>query len=85
MLKDTFELAVNIISKNPIIFKVCLENIFEFLLHHQIFGLKATLLLVLLLDYCLVKKQNSKKDLIGLMSLGDFEIVLILLAEIIAI
>ena len=59
-----FELAENAISKNPIISKVCLEKILEFLLRHQILGLKAMFLLVLLLNYFPAKKQGGKKDLI---------------------
>ena len=64
MLRYTFELAKNAISKNQIIFKVYLEIILKFFLHYQIFGLRATLLLVPLLNYCPVKKRDSKKDLI---------------------
>ena len=64
MLKDTFELIEDIISNNLIIFKVFLEKTVEFFLCHQIFSLKVTLLLILLLDHCFAKKQSGKKDLI---------------------
>ena len=64
MLKYMFKLAKNAISKNPIVFKVFLKKILEFLLRHQIFGLKITLLLILLLNHCFIEKQSGKKNLI---------------------
>ena len=73
------------ISKNLIISKICLKKILEFFLRHWIFGLEAMLLLVLLLNYWLVEKQGGKKDLIWLSVPSNFEIVLILLVETIAI
>ena len=39
MLRDTFELAEDAVSENPIISKVCSEKILEFLLRHRILGL----------------------------------------------
>ena len=85
MLRDLFKLAKDTVSKSPIISKVCLEKIFEFFLCYQIFGLKATFLLVLLLNHCLAKKRSYKRDLILSINLGGFEIVLILLAKTIII
>ena len=85
MLKDTSELAEDAISKNLIIFKVCLEKILEFFLCHRIFGLEAMLLLVPLLDHYLIEKQVGKKDLIWPIALSSFKMVLTLLVEIIAI
>ena len=85
VLKDTSELAEDAVSKNPIIFKVCLEKIFEFLLGHRILGLETMLLLVPLLNYCLVEKQEGKKDLIWLIGPTGFEIILTLLVETIVI
>ena len=79
------KLAEDTISKNPIISKVCLEKILEFSLCHRILGLRATFLLVPLLDYCFVEKQGGKKNLVWPISLGFFEIVFILLAETITI
>ena len=85
MLRDTSELAKNTVSKNPIIFKVLLEKILEFLLRHRIFGLKTTFLLVSLLDYYPIEKQSSKWDPIWPINPYGFKMVLILLAELIAI
>ena len=80
-----FKLTKDAISKNSIIFKVFLKKFFEFLLCHQIFGLKATFLLVLLLNYYLAEKQNNKKNPIEPIRPNDFETVLILLVQMIAI
>ena len=85
MLRDTSELAKDTVSKNSIIFKVLLEKILEFFLRYWIFGLKAMLLLVPLLNYFSAKKRDGKKYLIWPISPGGFEIVFTLLVEIIAI
>ena len=50
MLKDMFELAKNAISNSLIIFKVFIEIILKLFSRHQIFGLKAMLLLMPLLN-----------------------------------
>ena len=70
------------ISKSLIVFKVFLEKILEFFLRYQIFGFKATFLLMLLLYYCFPKKKNKKKDLIWPISLSGFKIVFTLWAKI---
>ena len=62
MLKDMSELAKDAVSKNPIIFRIFLEKIFEFLLRHRIFGLRTTLLLVPLLDHYPAEKRGGKRD-----------------------
>ena len=80
-----FKLAEDIINKNPIISKVYLEKIFEFLPRHQIFDLKTMFLLVLLLNYHSIEKQSSKKDLIRPIGFNGFKIVLTFLVKIIAI
>ena len=85
MLRDTSELAEDIVSKNPIISKVCLEKILEFLLRHRILGLGAMLLLVPSLDHHPVEKRGGKRDSIWPIGPGGFEMVLTLLAETIAI
>ena len=81
MLRDTFELAENALSKNPIISMVCSKKILEFLLRYRILGLRAMLLLMPLLDYCLAEKRGGKKDSIWPISPGNFEIVFTLLAK----
>ena len=78
MTKDVY-------SKNPIVFKVFLDKIPEFLLRHRISSLGVTFLLMLLLIHCSAKKQSSKKDLILLIGPNNFEIVFILLEETIAV
>ena len=83
MLRDMLELAKNAISKSPIICKVLSKKILEFLLHHQIPGLGATLLLMPLLDHRPAEKRGGKRDLIW--PIGPNGMVLILLAETIAI
>ena len=79
------ELAKNAVSKNPIICKVVLEKILEFLPHHWIFGLRATLLLVLSLDHRPAEKQGGKRDPIWSIGSGNFEMVLTLLPKAIAV
>ena len=81
-MRDTSELLEDAVSKNPIISKVFLEKIFEFLLYHYIFGLKATLLLMPLLNHCSIEKRDGKKDSIWPIKLSGFKIVFTLLAEI---
>ena len=85
MLKNRFKLAKNIISKNPIVFKLFLEKVFIFFLCHWILGLEATLLLILLLNHQFAKKQVGKKDFIWPISSNNFIIIFILLAKTIAI
>ena len=85
MLRDISNLTKDVVSKNSIISKVFLKKILEFFLYHRIFGLKATLLLVLLLKYCLIEKQGGKKDLLQPIGSTGFEMVLILLEETIVI
>ena len=58
------KLAKNAVKKSLIISKIFLKGILKFFLYYQIFGLKAILLLIALLNYCFTKKQDSKKDLI---------------------
>ena len=85
MLRDISKLAKDAVSKNPIISKVCLEKILEFPPCYRILGLKAILLLVLLLDYYSAEKQGGKKNLIWPISSSGFKIIFIPLVEIIAI
>ena len=81
MLRDMLELTKDAISKNPIISKVLLKKIFKFLPRHQIFGLRATLLLVPLLDHCPMEKRDGKQDPILSIGPGGFEMVFTLLVE----
>ena len=85
MLKNTFELAKNTISKNLIIFNIFLKKILEFFLCHQIFGYKSMLILMPLLNYYFAKKQSGKKDLILPFGLSSLKIIFTLLAKIIII
>ena len=64
MLRNIFELAKDVVSKNSIVFKVFLEEIFKLLLSHQILGFKTMFLLMSLLNHCFIEKQGGKKDLI---------------------
>lgn len=50
------ELAANTIDKNPIIFKVLLENIYELCLRHLVLGFKDTFMLISLLHHNPVEK-----------------------------
>ena len=79
------KLAKDAVNKKLIISKVYLEKILKFFLCHWIFGFRATFLLVSLLDHYFMKKRGGKKDLIWPIDPGGFEMVLILLAETIAI
>ena len=79
------DLAKNAISKSPIVSKVFLNKVLKLFLYHSIFSFKVMFLLMPLLIYCFVKKQDSKKDLIWLFNLNAFKIVFISLVKIIAI
>ena len=57
-----FELAEIVISKNLIIFKVCIGKMLEFFLRHQILSFRATFLLMPLFNYCFSEKRDGKKD-----------------------
>ena len=85
ILKNTFELAKNTISKSLIVFKVFLEKYLKLFSCYSIFGFKVTFLLMLLLNYCFVKTQGSKKDFIQPIGSKNFEIILTLLIKTIAI
>ena len=85
MLKKRLKLAKNVISKNSIISKIFLKEIFKFLPHYCILSLKAIFLLMLLLNYCFVEKQGSKRNLIWPIGHNNFKMILTLLAEAIAI
>ena len=85
MLRDTSELAEDAVSKSPIISKVCLEKTLKFLPRHRILGLGAMLFLLLSLDHRPAEKQGGKRDSIWPIGLDGFEMVLTLLAEMIAI
>ena len=79
------ELAEDAVSKNRIISKVCLEKILEFFLRYWLLGPKAMLLLVPLLDHRPAEKRGGKRDSIWPIGSSGFEIVLTLLAKMIAI
>ena len=85
MLRNKSKLAKDAVSKSTIIFKVFLRKFLEFFLYHQIFGLKTMFLLILLLNYCFIEKQNGKKDLICSIGLDSFKIIFVLLVKTIAI
>ena len=59
-----FELPKIAVGKNLIVFKVFLKKVLELLLYHWIVGFKATLLLMILLNYCSIEKLSGKKNLI---------------------
>ena len=79
------KLAKNAVNKSLIVFKVFLKKILKLFLCHRIIDLKTTLFLMLLLNYYFIEKRGGKKNLIWPVSSGGFEIVFILLAEIIAV
>lgn len=80
MLKNAFKLAKNTVNKNLIVTKVIPKKIFKLSLYHLFLGFKVIFMLILLLYYYFVEKQGNKKDLVGLVSLNNFEIIFILLA-----
>ena len=61
MLKNTFKLIKHAASKSLIIIKIFEVKILKFLLCYWILSLWATLLLMLLLNYYFMEKQNVKK------------------------
>lgn len=78
-------MAANTISRNPIIFKVFLEEVIEFCLHHLILSFEAMFMLVPLLEYQSKEKQDSKKYLVGFVGPNGFKVILIQLPELVAI
>ena len=62
MLKNLFKLAKNTINKNLIAFTVFLKKISKLFSYYRIFSFETTLFLIVLLNYCSVKKQSGKKD-----------------------
>lgn len=64
VLGDAPKLTTDTISKNPIVFKVFSEKVHKLYPRHFILGLKATFILLPLLDPQSAKKQGSKKDLV---------------------
>ena len=85
IVRDTSELAKNIFNKNLLVSKVLLKKIFEYLLYHSILNVKGMFLLMPSLNYFFTELQGNKRDLIWPIGLGNFEIVFILLAKLIAI
>ena len=79
------ELAKNIVNKSLIISKIFLKEVFELLLRYLVLGLGATFLLILLLNYCFTKKQDSKKDSIWSIGPSKFEIIFTVLVKTIII
>lgn len=78
-----FELTKNAISKNLIIFKVFLKEIFVFIPHYQFFQFQAMFILMSLLNYYLLKKKSGKKNLVDCICPSNFEIIITLLVELI--
>ena len=85
MLKDKFKSAKDAVSKSLIISKVLLKKVLKLLLHHQIFSLGLTFLLMPLLNSYSIEEQDGKKDLIWLISYGGLKMIFTLLAETIAV
>ena len=75
MLRNTSELAEDAVSESPIISKVSLEKILEFLPRHRILGPGAMPLLVPLLDHRPAEKRGGKRDSIWPIGPGGFEMV----------
>ena len=74
------KLTKDAVNKNPIVYKLFLKKISKLFLYHQILGLSTIFLLMLLLNYCSIKKQSNRKDLIWPIGFNNFKIVFILLA-----
>ena len=70
---------------DPVISKVFSKKILKLRLCNCVLGFEATLMLMLLLNYCSAKKQGSKKNTIRPIGLSNFEIVFTLLAKAVAI
>ena len=85
ILGDASELAADAVSKSLIVSKVLLEEVLELRSYHLVLSLKATFILVLLLNHQSAEEQKSKKDLVRLVGPSSFEIILTLLAKLVAI
>lgn len=79
-----FELAINTISKNSVIFKVFLKKILKFELCYWVFSFRIIFIWMLLLNYCFAEKQNSKKNLFKPVTLNNLKIIFMLLAKTVA-
>ena len=85
VLRNASELAKDAVSKSLIIFKILLEKVFKLSLHHRVLDFGAMFMLIPSPNYRSTKKQGDKHDLIRPVSPNSFEVVLILLAEPVAI
>lgn len=77
--------TIDIVYKGLILFKVYLEETFEFRLSGQYFFCKGTLILVPSLSHHTMQKQGGKKDVVGPISFGGFKVVCTLLTKSVAI
>ena len=85
ILRDTSELAIDVVSKNSIISKIFLKKVLELRPRYLVLGLKTMLILVPLLDHQPAEKQSGKKDLVRPNSPNNFEVILTLLTKTVAI
>lgn len=81
ILEDAPELTADIISKSLIISEIFLEEVFKLCPRYRILDLKATFMLVLLLDHQSAEKESGKRDLVRLDSPNSFKVILTLLTE----
>lgn len=72
MVKNLFKLVVDTIIKNLVVSKIFLKKNLELSLYNWVFDFEAIFMLVLLLNYRFVIKQNGKKDGIGLVGPSNF-------------
>ena len=79
------ELAVNAISKSLIISGIFLKEVLELRSCHLVLSLKATFILVPLLDHQSAEKQSGKRDSIESIGSSSFEVIFTLLTKLVAI
>lgn len=85
ILGNASKLTTDVVSKSPIVSEVLLEEVFELRPRHLVLDLRATFILVPLLNYQSVKKQSNKRDLVRSVGSSGFKMILILLVEPVAI
>lgn len=85
MLNIILQVTINIVNKNLVIFIKILQRILKFNVYYWDFSFKIIFVLILILYYYIIKKQNVKQNIIRISSLKNFNIIFVLIIKIIAI
>lgn len=68
-----------------IVAKILLKKVLDLGSHYWVLGFKVVFILISLFNNCSTKKQGGKKDSVWFIGFNDFEMVFLLVAEIVVI